>query len=252
MSTPADGGSGGGGGAASGERPTVAQRVKRGLTRVCLVIFVLPFALLLSLNEKSWRIVSVTGGEAIDDLARAGTPMVAAFWHDAMVPCGGLLRSRLKRAGARLAILASRSRDGDIAATLARLSGIHVVRGSTSRGGLQSLFTMNRLVRKDRCTVFMAPDGPRGPAYVAKSGAVVLAGSSGAPLVAMACAVERAWRFGSWDRLMLPQPFTRVALAFEPPLIVAKGLKDEALRSATEALGASLIRASERARAALG
>ena len=97
----------------------------------------------------------------------------------------------------------------------------------------------------------LTPDGPSGPPLRAKPGAVMLAQLSGAPILPMACAVDRAWRLSSWDRLILPQPFSRVVMAYGAPLSVPRELSSAELDSYTQQLQLALDEVDAAARAAL-
>ena len=158
----------------------------------------------------------------------------------------------LGRADMRMAVLVSLSRDGDLAATLARLARVEVVRGSTTRGGTEGLFKLTRVVRRRKLSTFTAPDGPQGPVYVCKPGTLTLAKTSGAPILPLAFCADRTWRFGSWDRLMLPKPFARIAFVVGEPLIVAPGASDDELAALNAELERRMREAVARAEAALG
>jgi lysophospholipid acyltransferase (LPLAT)-like uncharacterized protein len=82
------------------------------------------------------------------------------------------------------------------------------VRGSSSRGGTEGLLELQRVVEQGRSAVFTI-DGPRGPVYVAKRGATALARMTGVRVVPFYVAVEKHWTLRSWDRMIVPKPFTR-------------------------------------------
>lgn len=136
--------------------------------------------------EASLRWTSV-GEAVVDDLHRAGRPYVHAFFHDQL-----LLMTWSYRGGTfgrRLAVLASRHRDGEyIARTLERF-GHRMVRGSTGRGGASGLRGMVRCLRAGDDAAF-AVDGPRGPRHVVQIGAVEAARLAGAPIVPVAFAAS--------------------------------------------------------------
>jgi hypothetical protein len=217
--------------------------------RIGIVLFVVPLGLLLLLLGASWRKRPVEGGERLDALLASGSPALGACWHGQLVPCGGLLRRRVLGSGRRLAALVSLSRDGDLAAALGRLGRLRVVRGSTTRGGLEGLFKLAKVVKREGAWSFTAPDGPTGPARVAKPGTLVLAASTGAPVVPLACAADRAWRAGSWDRMLIPKPFARVAWVVGEPLSVPAGRSpaqlDELAAELQRRLDAACARAEE-------
>ncbi|MCP5060384.1 MAG: lysophospholipid acyltransferase family protein [bacterium] len=171
----------------------------------------------LRLLGATWR-TRITGDSPFGE-----PPFVAAIWHQGLLAAAILWRNR------GVAVPVSRSRDGDqIDAVMQRLGFADSPRGSTSRGATSVLREMIRRVRGGQI-VAMLPDGPRGPAYVAKPGVVGLARAGGVRLVPVGIAAAPAIRFGSWDRALLPLPFARVHCHYGEPLIVPKEAKGEEL-----------------------
>ena len=131
-------------------------------------------------------------------------PAIFAFWHCALLSCAHRFR------GLRIAILISASFDGELIARTVERLGFLPVRGSSSRGGPLALKGMAEAYRAGHRCAFTA-DGPRGPARVAKPGPVLLAELTGASwLGAFHAQPARAWSLRSWDRFMIPKPFTTV------------------------------------------
>lgn len=145
----------------------------------------------------------------------SGDAVIVAFWHNR------LLMMPLVAPGQRFCIMVSQHRDGEIATRALAGWGIRTVRGSTTRGGVGGFL---RLLDAFRCgyTLAVVPDGPRGPRYVAKPGVIRLAKATGAPIYPVTFAARRATRLRSWDRLIIPWPFTRVAIAVGEPLHVGR------------------------------
>ncbi len=193
-----------------------------------------------SLLTATYRFVEVRGTEHLDALLAGGRPVILASWHNRMLVCGQFLRKYLIRRGRRIAVLSSHSRDGELFARVATKGGFEVVRGSTSHGGLQGLRNLHHAITKDGICVCTAPDGPRGPVYVCKSGTVVLAQLAGVSIVPLAYAAERAWRVRSWDRLIVPKPFSRVVIVVGEPIPVPAELASDDLEAGTKELGRTL------------
>lgn len=144
--------------------------------------------------------------------------VVGAAWHRNAV----FLFYFFRNLGDRL-IMISRSRDGEIAAGVAKRFGYTPVRGSSSQGGgealRQMIDVMNGGPKKFLCGT--AVDGPRGPARKLKKGMVALAGQTGALFVPMACSGNRLITFHkSWDRTIVPKPFSRMTVAFGEPVAI--------------------------------
>ena len=130
---------------------------------------------------------TTVGEESVLDQHRAGRPYVHAFFHDQLLLMTWSYRGR--EFGRRLAVLASRHRDGEyIARTLERF-GHRMVRGSTGRGGIGGLREMVRRLKAGDDAAF-AVDGPRGPRHVVQPGAVEAARLAQAPIVPVAFAAS--------------------------------------------------------------
>lgn len=137
-------------------------------------------------------------------------PAIFAFWHRTLLVCAHRFRNK------QIAILISSSFDGElIARTVARL-GFHPVRGSSSRGGSAGLRAMAQAYNEGHRCAFTA-DGPRGPNMVAKPGPVQLAQLTGAAWIGAYYALpNRCWELNSWDRFMIPKPFSTVTFTWPP------------------------------------
>lgn len=152
----------------------------------------------------------------VDDLfARweRGEQVILAFWHSRIV----LMRFGYR--GSKACIMNSIHRDGEIITRVLKRFGIAAVRGSSSRGwvsGLKGLIEAYRL----GYDLIVVPDGPRGPCQQAKSGVLQLARTTGAPVYPTAYSAAWHIRIGSWDRLMIPFPFSRVVYVVGSPISV--------------------------------
>ena len=166
-------------------------------------------ALLVRLLAATWR-VRVINGEFPRQLRRDGTPVLFTLWH------GHLLPLLMQHRGEPVAIVISEHRDGEIIARVAERLGYRTVRGSTTRGGERALLGLARVLQ-DGGDAAVTPDGPRGPARQFAPGALVAAQRSGAAILPIAAAADRAWRLRSWARFMIPKPFARVTVAYATP-----------------------------------
>ena len=169
----------------------------------------------------------------IDDRAAVvGTPpnerYIGALWHNRLLLLPHVLRTYLpNRKGAALI---SASRDGDLLADLVKRFGYDVVRGSSSRRGAAAMLQLADVIRGGRDAV-ITPDGPRGPAYRIGGGIVFLAQKSGAAVVPINMEYESYWRLKSWDRFVLPRPFSNVRVIFGAPHHVQPTGNDEEFES---------------------
>lgn len=164
---------------------------------------------------------------------------IFCFWHRSTLLCGWYFRKY------QCTVLISRSFDGELIARTLGALGYESVRGSSSRGGASGLLAAEQVLKGDGAMAFTA-DGPRGPIYHAKMGPVKLAQMTGRPIGCFYLLPERAWVMNSWDRFLIPKPFSRVAVswarAVEPPAADADATVLEAKR-------VELDNALERARA---
>jgi len=174
----------------------------------------------------------VHGQEHVDRLHRQRAMGIGLLLHN-RIPC---LSSFFSRPHNRpVAVLASRSRDGDLITAALQTLGFDAVRGSSSRGGGQALVQMQHYLRaRPESLIAITVDGPRGPRGVCKAGGLHLAAQLPAPLLIAAAAADRAWIFRSWDRMLLPKPFARIGVVFLPP--IALPAADERWRQKVENL----------------
>ncbi|HUN55626.1 MAG TPA: lysophospholipid acyltransferase family protein [Smithella sp.] len=115
------------------------------------------------------------------------------------------------------ALMSSKSLDGQIAGGIAGLAGFHTVWGSSSNSASAALKEMIHRLRNHRLAAHIL-DGPRGPAGVVKLGAIAIAKNAGAVIVPSVAVADRAWYLHSWDRFMIPKPFSRVTVKFFPKI----------------------------------
>jgi lysophospholipid acyltransferase (LPLAT)-like uncharacterized protein len=144
--------------------------------------------------------------------------IVYASWHQRFFPGITFFATRKP-----IAIMISRSRDGEMIARVVDILGWRSVRGSSSKGGIRALKELRRLTRKGY-RVGHIVDGPQGPFGVVKPGLLTIAQFAGAPIVPVITSAQRRWVFNSWDRFMVPKPFSRVVVRFTPPITVPRRL----------------------------
>ncbi len=115
------------------------------------------------------------------------------------------------------ALMSSKSLDGQIAAGIAGRAGFHTVWGSSSNSARAALKGMIRRLRDYRLAAHIL-DGPQGPAGVVKLGAIAIAQGADAVIVPGVVIADRAWYLGSWDRFMIPKPFSRITVKYLPKI----------------------------------
>lgn len=176
---------------------------------------------------------------------RGGDPTIVAFWHNRV------LMMPKAYTGRGMCIMNSLSRDGEIATRVLARFGIASVRGSASRGGAAGFMQLVNAFRRG-LDLAVVPDGPRGPRYVAKPGVIHLARLTGAPLFPVSYAASRCRRLGSWDRLIIPLPFSRVIIVVGEPLTVERGADEVEIEQARVELQSRLDAATADAESRVG
>jgi hypothetical protein len=148
--------------------------------------------------------------DILDEGAFIGPPpgaCVYAFWHRSLLSCAWRFRNL------NIAILISPSFDGELIARTVELLGFKAIRGSSSRGGAAGLRNMERAFREGHYCAITA-DGPRGPAMIAKPGVAQLAQLVDQKVGTFYVFPLRAWQLNSWDRFLIPKPFSRVLVTW--------------------------------------
>jgi lysophospholipid acyltransferase (LPLAT)-like uncharacterized protein len=164
----------------------------------------------------------VNGTAGLTPCWRAGRPLIYVVWHGQILMLPWATEWLRRTQGARnVAVVASRSRDGELVSRYVRRFGLAVVRGSSSRNGSGALRQLTGVLRAGG-DVAIAPDGPRGPRGRIQPGVVALAALSGAPLVPLAFGACPARRLRTWDEFLVPLPFARGVVVFGEPLAVER------------------------------
>jgi hypothetical protein len=179
-----------------------------------------------------WRAV---GAEHPEAFWRTGRPYVGAFWHGRL-----LMMPRTWQGRGAAHVLISQHRDGELIARAIAHFGLSSIRGSTrsgerQKGGGAAIRALLKALKAGE-TVFVTPDGPRGPRMRASEGLVHVARLSGCPILPTAAAVSRRRIMGSWDRFILPLPFARGVFIWGPPISVPRDADEAAVAAARQAL----------------
>jgi lysophospholipid acyltransferase (LPLAT)-like uncharacterized protein len=192
-------------------------------------------------------------GAAHRDAARAANrPVILAIWH------GRLAMVATERAPQdRVLAVISRAGDGAVIAGVMERFGIAALRGSSQdpakpwrdRGGREAFAAALSAIRRDPGSVIaFSPDGPRGPRMRCQPGIALLAARTGVAVLPFAFSVRRGVELGSWDRFLLPLPFTRGVIAWGPPIAPPDDADEAAVerhRSRIEAALTDLTRAAD-------
>ena len=181
--------------------------------------------------------VDVLHTDLYRNLKARGVPILFALWH------GRMYLSIQAHRGQGIVTMASQSKDGELIARWLERNGYVVVRGSTTRGGGPALREMVRHVRSGRHAA-LTVDGPKGPPRIVQPGVVQLARLTGAWILPITSSSARPRFLASWDRYLLPRPFSRNVVAYGEPFPIPGEMSDEA---AVSRIATSLDRATAEA-----
>src|SRR5258707_1222571 len=171
--------------------------------------------------------IGVTDGSA--------PPAIWCFWHRAVIPATYRFRNK------GLAVMTSKSFDGEYIARIIQKLGFAAVRGSSSRGAVGALIGMRQQLEQGHGVVFTI-DGPRGPRYVAKPGPILLAKKTGVSVNCFYVAVERAWILNSWDQMIIPKPFSQAMIYASGPMYVPADATDDQMSASHQQMQETLER----------
>ncbi len=234
--------------------PNPAARVsKRPMTATRLWIhrILAPIVLgILRLLWISWRF-TITDEQEIASLAAEKKPVIVTFWHGELAVGSWYLR-RLERLGLKLVFLVSPSKDGEFVMRLLERIGGVAVRGSATRSGVKALKGLYRAMTRDAGSPVVLPDGPQGPNRECKEGAILLSQMANVPIVPIAIDARPAWRLRTWDRLLVPPPFSRVSIVVGKAFTASKEEGNPSPAQQRDHLQGVLDELSRRAHAQLG
>ncbi len=182
-----------------------------------------------------------SGTEHFEELRALGRPVVFVFWHDQLLPLAHVHREE------GVVVLVSEHADGEYIARILERQGFGTARGSSTRSGARGLRGLVRALRAGN-DVAITPDGPRGPRHRFKEGALMAARLTDHPIVPLAAGASAAWRFDSWDRFMVPRPFSRVRVAYGEPRWIPRELERDELRTRAGELERTLAELTARVR----
>ncbi len=159
--------------------------------------------------------------------------MIVAVWHQRFLPAVAYFK---KFRYLKPIVMISQSKDGEWAARLADRLGFIPVRGSSSKGGTTALLAITEALKKNPVVIHIV-DGPKGPKGIIKPGLISMAQLSGSVILPIIVSAKKAWILGSWDRFLIPKPFSEVTIEWGQPFIVPRDLdpdRSEELRMEIE------------------
>lgn len=206
-------------------------------------------ALLGTLAGWVMRLLAMTLRMEIRDLCGLGNrpatlpPAIYILWHNRffVVPPAW---NRICYGVRKTVALTSASKDGAMVAAAMAVFGLDSIRGSSSRRAVAALVGLKRALMEG-LDVCLTPDGPRGPRYKVQPGFLKLAESTGAPIIPIHLQFSNAWRLKTWDRFVIPKPFSRVVVTFDKPVTIPRGLDEAAFEAERLKLETLLVQGTD-------
>jgi len=153
------------------------------------------------------------GLETLNKLRKEKKSVIYAFWHGRMLIF--VYTHRRQRAH----VLISQHRDGEYIARIIHQLGFVSVRGSTTRGGPKAIFEVCEKISAG-FDVAISPDGPKGPGFQVHPGILYVAQRSQMPILPITNSAQRRWNLSSWDKFLIPQPFSKTVIMLGNPMYV--------------------------------
>ncbi|MEN8154245.1 MAG: lysophospholipid acyltransferase family protein [Acidobacteriota bacterium] len=159
--------------------------------------------------------IDISGEKYLQEITDRESPVIFIFWHRHIF----FTIYRFRKSSARPLI--SFSPDGEIVSQIADEFGMDPVRGSSSKGGARAFLKIMNSIKKENSKILITADGPRGPLRELKDGTIKLAGKTGAAVVPISWYASKVKVFEkSWDKFMIPLPFSRIRFAYDKPVYI--------------------------------
>jgi lysophospholipid acyltransferase (LPLAT)-like uncharacterized protein len=227
-------------------------RSGRRMTRARRLLYAIAVPLGLGIIRLWWltcRIRHIDGDENLTAALAKAPSLVPCYWHQHQLFCARYLLERRSR-GLVPGWLISPSVDGELGAMMVNRIGARAIRGSSSHTGARALRDYYVALVKENISPIVTPDGPKGPRFKFKPGAILLAQMSGRPMLPMAYAASHAWRI-QWDKFIIPVPFARISIAIGEPRYVPRVLDAAGVEALQREMEQVLLRLYQKAAAGL-
>jgi lysophospholipid acyltransferase (LPLAT)-like uncharacterized protein len=206
--------------------------------------------LILSSFWWTCRVEKIIGDEHAQKLIKKGDPIIPCYWHQMHI-FGSWYMRKLQKRGLKIGFLISPSVDGEVPAKIVESWGAVAIRGSSNRTGARALKDMYNTIVKDKVSPVTTSDGPTGPVHEFKQGAVMLAQLTQSPMLPIAYMASRYWESKSWDKFIIPKPFSRIVIAVGEPHSIDKKSNTEKLEEERVKMETAMNNLIEVARAEL-
>ncbi len=201
--------------------------------------------------EILWRTcrIDIVPADRLETLLREHGAVVPVFWHQHLLMCARFLVSD-RIPGFKPGFMISPSVDGEAPTMLAESYGAHVVRGSGSYTGMRAVRGIHTAIVKEGISPAVTPDGPRGPRFKFKPGALFAARIAARPVVPIAYAAKPAFVLKTWDKFIIPMPFGRICMAIGEPYFPGR-MDDAQMEAAQREMEHRLLQTYQQAKAVI-
>lgn len=194
--------------------------------------------LLMSFFWLTCRVEKIIGDDQAQELINKGKPIIPCYWHQMHI-FGSWYMRQLQKRGLKIGFLISPSVDGEIPAKIVESWGAVAIRGSSNRTGARALKDMYNTIIKDKVSPVTTSDGPTGPIHKFKQGAILLAQLTQSPMLPIAYIASRYWELKTWDKFIIPKPFSRIVIIVGKPHYIdkksnAEKMEEERIKMETE------------------
>jgi lysophospholipid acyltransferase (LPLAT)-like uncharacterized protein len=222
---------------------------KRRLTPARMLLYRFAALVGYAIMELTWRTarVRISGEDRLAELLQQHGSVVPVFWHQHLLICSRYLVGRPLRAF-KPGFMISPSVDGQAPSMMAAIYRAHVVRGSGSYTGIRAVRGAHDALVKENISTAITPDGPRGPRFKFKPGAIFAAQISGKPVVPLAYWAKPARMLRTWDKFIIPIPFAKVRVVWGEPFMPPPQADDAQMESMQREMERRLLETYERAK----
>ena len=177
--------------------------------------------MLISIFWWTCRVDKIVGDEYAQKLIEKGEPIIPCYWHQMHI-FGSWYMRKLQKRGLKIGFLISPSVDGEVPAKIVESWGAVAIRGSSNRTGARALKDMYNTIIKDKVSPVTTSDGPTGPIHKFKQGAILLAQLTQSPMLPIAYMASHYWELKTWDKFIIPKPFSRIVITVGEPHYIDK------------------------------
>jgi len=183
--------------------------------------------------------IKIINNHVESNIFKKGHRPIYISWHQRFFP--GIMFLSGKKP---IAIIVSKSKDGDLISRIIEMLGWLPIRGSSSKGGTEALRHVKEL-SKSGYSIGHIVDGPKGPFGEVKPGLIAIARTSGMPILPVIITAEKKWIFNSWDKFIIPKPFSKIIIKYEEEIYIPQNSSQDRLNKFRTEIQNSLFKQYE-------